>query len=166
MFTFFRFVFSSLDVKGFSMFKKSIVAIAAVAVVCFAYSVNAEKKEAAAKAVCPVSGKACSPDHSSDYKDGKVNFCCPKCKAAFDADSTKFAAKANLHLVASKQYKQAKCPVAGRPCNPEHTVAVAGLKVAFCCPNCKGKVAKAEGDAQLNLVFSDAAFAKGFVKKD
>lgn len=148
------------------MFKKSVVAIAAIAVVCLAYSANAEKKEEGAKAVCPVSGKACSPEHSTAYKDGKVCFCCPKCKAAFEADSSKFAVKANLHLVASKQYKQAKCPVTSRPCKAEHAVSVGGIDVALCCPGCKGKVTKAEGDAKLILVFSDKAFAKGFVKKD
>jgi hypothetical protein len=62
--------------------------------------------------------------------------------------------------------KQVKCPITGKDLNPATVIDVGGVKVAFCCNNCKGKVSKAEGDEQLNLVFGDDAFKKGFeVKK-
>jgi len=32
--------------------------------------------------------------------------------------------------------RQTKCPVSGKPINPEHFVDFKGKKVYFCCPNC------------------------------
>jgi YHS domain-containing protein len=112
--------------------------------------------------LCPVSGKAVKAESSLDYKGGKVYFCCDKCPAAFEKDTANFATKANLQLVATGQAKQVKCPITGKDLNSETAIEVGGVKVAFCCNNCKGKVSKAEGDEQLNLVFGDAAFKKGF----
>lgn len=97
-----------------------------------------------------------------DYKGGKVFFCCQNCPKAFAADTEKFSTKANAQLAQTKQAKQVKCPLSGQDCNAEKTVKVAGVSVAFCCDNCKGKVEKAEGDEQLGLVFANKAFEKGF----
>jgi len=97
-----------------------------------------------------------------DYNGAKVFFCCNNCAGKFKADPAKHALRANHQLVATKQAKQEKCPLSGGACKPEHKTKVAGVSVAFCCPNCKGKVAKAEGDEQLKLVFSEKAFKKGF----
>lgn len=112
--------------------------------------------------LCPVSGKAVKAESSVDYKGGKVYFCCDKCPAAFEKDTAKFSTKANLQLVATGQAKQVKCPITGKDLNDATAIEVGGVTVAFCCNNCKGKVTKAEGDEQLNLVFGDAAFKKGF----
>lgn len=100
-----------------------------------------------------------------DYKGGKVFFCCMNCPKKFD--ETKNAVAANHQLVATKQAKQEKCPLTGRALNAEQKVTVNGAEVTFCCPNCKGKVAKATGEDQLKLCFSNEAFDKaGFkVKK-
>jgi YHS domain-containing protein len=97
-----------------------------------------------------------------DYKGGKVFFCCQNCPKKFAEEPTKYAVKANHQLVLTKQAKQEKCPLTGNPLNPEQTVKVSNVEVTFCCPNCKGKVAAAEGDEQAELVFSDTAFAKAF----
>jgi YHS domain-containing protein len=107
-------------------------------------------------------------DASTDYKGAKVYFCCGDCCGKFVKESEKHAVKANHQLVATKQAKQEKCPLSGAPCKPEHKVTVGGPDVLFCCPNCQSKVAKAEGDAQAELVFSDKAFEKAFrvVKKE
>jgi hypothetical protein len=70
--------------------------------------------------------------------------------------------KANAQLVGTGQAKATKCPLTGKPINKEMTVEVSGIKVGLCCGGCKGKVEKAEGDKKAELVFSDAAFAKGF----
>ncbi len=109
---------------------------------------------------CVVSGGPAKEDKTVDYKGGKVYFCCENCPKAFEKDVKKFATKANHQLVATGQAKQAKCPISGGKLNPEKTVKVGGVEVQFCCENCQGKVAKAEGDAQVELVFSDAAFEK------
>ena len=96
----------------------------------------------------------------SAYKGGKVYFCCENCPKAFAKDTAKYATKANHQLAATGQAKQAKCPISGAKLNAEKTVKVGGVEVQFCCEKCQGKVAAAEGDAQLELVFADAAFEK------
>ena len=109
---------------------------------------------------CVVSGGAAKEDKTVDYKGGKVYFCCENCPKAFEKDVKKYATKANHQLVATGQAKQAKCPLSGGKLNAEKTVKVGGVEVQFCCEKCQGAVAKAEGDAQIEMVFSDAAFEK------
>ena len=105
---------------------------------------------------------AAKAETAVDYKGGKVYFCCNNCAGKFKAEPAKYAEKANLQLVATKQAKQEKCPFSGAPCKPEHKVTVGGVDVCFCCPNCQGKVAKAEGEEQMKLIFNDKAFEKAF----
>lgn len=145
--------------------RKLMTAAVVLSLVAVYSNVNAEKgekKDPLAGIKCPVSGKPVVADKTADYKGGKVYFCCPGCPGGFAKNTAKFAAKANHQLVATGQAKQVKCPIAGRKINPAKSVTVAGVKVGLCCPGCEGKAKKAEGDAQLNLVFSDAAFKKGF----
>lgn len=138
---------------------RQVLSIAAVlAVVAFAGQAFA----ADAKAVCPVAGKPANPKCTADYKGTTVALCCGNCKKAFEANPKKFAAKANLQLVATGKAKQVKCPFAGKPVNPAQAVTVAGTEVKFCCGGCKGKAAKASGDEQIKLIFNDKAFEKGF----
>jgi YHS domain-containing protein len=114
---------------------------------------------------CIVAAKnAAKADKTRDYKGGKVFFCCDNCPKKFDEDTKAFASKANAQLVQTGQAKQAKCPLTGGDLNKETEITVAGAKVQFCCNMCKGKVEKAEGDAQLDLVFSDKAFEKAGFK--
>lgn len=146
------------------MSKKAILSVLGLFAMCAALAVfaaNAEdKKEAEVK--CPVSGKAINKEHAVDYKGGKVYFCCPNCPKAFDKDSAKFASKANHQLYVTGQAKLVKCPIGGRPLNTATAIDVGGKKVCFCCENCQGKAKAAEGDAQIDLIFNDKAFAKGF----
>ena len=109
-----------------------------------------------------VSGKPAKDVGGSSvaYKGGKVYLCCAGCPAAFKKNTEKFAAKANFQLFATKQAKAVKCVFSGRDLNAAQTVNIEGKDVAFCCAGCKGKVSKAED--KVALVFSDAAFAKGF----
>jgi YHS domain-containing protein len=109
---------------------------------------------------CPLSGKPVKEDKTVDYKGAKVYFCCENCPKSFD--KTKHATKANMQLVATKQAKQEKCPIAGKDVNKDATLKVEGVEVSFCCNNCKGKVDKATGDDKLDLVFGEKAFEKGF----
>lgn len=134
------------------------LAALAVATLVVVTSLRAADEKPALK--CPVSGKAANADHKVDFNGGKVEFCCPNCPKAFNANSAKFASKANLQLVQSGQLKQIACPLSGKPCAPGKTVAIAGIEIGFCCPNCQGKVSKATGDEQLDLVFKDTT--KGF----
>ncbi len=108
---------------------------------------------------------AAKADKAVDYKGGKVYFCCGGCAGKFSADKEKFSTKANHQLVATGQFKQEKCPMSGGKVNAEQTAKVGGVKVSFCCGNCKGKVEKAESlDEKAALVFSEKAFKKAFVK--
>lgn len=108
---------------------------------------------------CPVSGHPCDPDATAAFEGGKVCFCCEKCVKAFEADSEKFAAKARQQLVSTGQFKQSGCPLSGGPVKAGTELAVDGVEVGFCCNNCKGKVAKANADDQVKLVFGSN---KGF----
>lgn len=95
------------------------------------------------QAKCPVSGKPAKESSTVDFAGGKVQFCCDNCPKAFQADSKKFAAKAVLQMLGTGQLKQVACPLSGKPCNPEQTAEIDGVKVGFCCGNCKGAVEKA-----------------------
>lgn len=126
----------------------------------FVYAAEAEKF--AAK--CIVAGKPdAKQDKFAEYKGGKVYFCCDNCKAKYTADPAKFEVAANHQLVVTGQYKQAKCPLSGGPVDETKTVEVGGVKVAFCCEKCEGKVAESDAAAQKELVFSTKAFDKAFV---
>ena len=131
------------------------------------FAFAAEKEEAKKPELkCVVAGTPAKADKTADYKGGKVQFCCDNCKAKFAAEPAKFAVAANHQLFQTGQFTQAKCPLSGGPLNAEKTVDVGGVKVTFCCENCQGKV-DGEKDAakQKELVFSDAAFTKGFALK-
>lgn len=145
------------------MKKFSAVMLAGVVLSIGLVSARAEDDKARPEAKCPVSGKPIDMEHALAYKGAKVYFCCPNCPGAFKGNTAKFAARANHQLVLTEQAKPTgKCPLTARPIDKTKTVEVAGVTVAFCCPNCQGKVAKASGDEQITLVFADKAFEKGF----
>lgn len=148
---------------------KFALAIASAALLSVLSIGNAEEKKDKVDTVkCVVAGKEVKIADAKEvpYKKATVYVCCNGCKAKMEADSKKYAEKANHQLVLTGQAKQVKCPLAGRPTNPEKTVKVDGVKVAFCCGGCQGKAAKAEGKELLALVFSDKAFEKGFEVKE
>jgi YHS domain-containing protein len=145
--------------------KKFNYAIVAICVALFlTYSAIQAEDKKADTVKCPVAGKVVklADAKSSEYKGGKVYFCCAGCQGKFEKDTAKYAAKANHQLVATKQAKLVKCPIAGKALNPATKIDVAGVAVCFCCNGCKGKAVKAKGDAQIELIFNDEAFAKGF----
>ncbi|HID23834.1 MAG TPA: YHS domain-containing protein [Planctomycetaceae bacterium] len=111
---------------------------------------------------CLICNMQVSEDISTDYKGAKLYFGCNGCPARFKANVDKYAAKANAQLVASKQAKQKACPLSGRPCKKQISMKVADTTVYFCCNGCKRRVAKLKGDAQVEKVFGDVAFEKGF----
>ena len=124
-------------------------------------SLNAgDKDKKKHEVTCVVSGEAIDKTEYSNYKKGKVYFCCDGCKADFDEASAKFAVAANYQLVATGQYMQTNCPVSGRDLNPKKVVKVANADVTFCCGNCRGKTNKAED--KMAFIFADVSFDKGF----
>jgi len=136
--------------------KSTLFAVAGLALVAaVALAAPAVKVEP----MCPVSGHACDPAASAAFEGGKVCFCCEKCVKAFEADSAKFAAKARQQLVVTGQFVQKGCPLSGGPVKAGTELTVGGASVGFCCPNCKGKVAKAGPDEQVTMVFGSG---KGF----
>jgi YHS domain-containing protein len=145
---------------------KRCIVLAGVALMAFASLAVQAQEAKKVDLKCPVSGKAAKTEHALEHNGGQVYFCCDQCPKAFKTDTAKYAAKANAQLVASGQATEVKCPLTGKDLNPEAKSTVADVEVKFCCKNCKAKVDAAKGDEQLNLVFSDAAFKKGFeVKK-
>jgi len=124
-------------------------------------SLNAgDKDKKKHEVTCVVSGETIDETEYSNYKKGKVYFCCGGCKADFDEASATFAVAANYQLVAMGQYMQTNCPVSGRGLNPKKVVKVANADVTFCCGNCQGKTNKAED--KMAFIFTDVSFDKGF----
>jgi YHS domain-containing protein len=139
---------------------KSRLFVAALAVVAFAV-VGPLRAAEKVELKCPVSGKAASADHKVAFNGGEVEFCCPNCPKAFAKNPKKFAAKANLQLVQTKQLKQVKCPLTGKPMNPTKVVKLAGTEIHVCCGNCLAKVNKlASDDEKIECLLSDTS--KGF----
>jgi len=132
----------------------AMTALLAIAMVAEAADVSNAK--------CPISGKPAKEEAAVDFEGGKVYLCCQNCPKAFEADTKKFATKAHHQMVVTGQAKQEKCPFSGRPCKADQTTDVDGVKVAFCCPNCKAKVEKADAGEQMELCFGAAAFKKAY----
>ena len=147
----------------FLMIKKAVSGLA-VLLIAAATVVAAEVNLEGVK--CVVAPKAANASKAVDYKGGKVYMCCGGCVGKFNANTAKFAEKANHQLVATKQFAQKACPFSGGDLNESTAVELAGTKVAFCCNNCKGKFTSASDDAaKMKLVFNDKAFTKAFAKK-
>ncbi len=114
---------------------------------------------------CIVAAKPAVAGQSADYKDGKVYFYCGNCAGKYAAAPEKFAAKANMQLVATGQYEQKTCPFSGGELNAATKIKVGDAEVSFCCDQCKGKVQAAEADKQVDMVFAEKPFEKaGFAK--
>ena len=134
--------------------------------------------EAKVKYYCPVAGmpdadKCCCPNGYCpktasekivvDHKGAKLQFCCGVCVKEFKKTPEKFATVTNHQFAASQQAKQAKCPITGDKIDPSQSAEVAGVNVFFATPAARQKVADAKLSERMQLVFSDAAFARGFV---
>jgi YHS domain-containing protein len=144
--------------------KMRLLSLTAIVLALFAiHSIRAADEKAPALK-CPVSGKAASTDHAKDYDGGKVYFCCDNCPEEFAKDTAKYAAKAHHQMVQTGQLVEAKCPLTGRPLNPAMTVEIDGVKVAFCCGNCKKKIEAMAADDQKEAVFKDVS--KGYKLAD
>jgi YHS domain-containing protein len=138
-----------------------IVGLFAFVVAFATVSIAADSKVAVDKLKCLVAGTAAAKeDKSSDWKDGKVYFCCGNCLKKFDADKKAFAAKANHQLIASKQVEQKSCPFSGGDLNKDTAIEFKGASISFCCNNCKGKAEKMSDDDKVAKLFGEEAYAK------
>ncbi|HUT91672.1 MAG TPA: hypothetical protein VMY37_19390 [Thermoguttaceae bacterium] len=116
--------------------------------------------------VCPVSGETASKAVKVAFNGADVYLCCAGCKAKFEKDPQKYAAKANHQLVSTGQAVQVACPVSGGKVNKDVKLKVAGVDVAFFCGGFRAEVAEAKADQHLQLVFGNEAFQKAFkIKK-
>ena len=138
---------------------KSRICLAALMVVALV-AASALRAADAPALKCPVSGKAVDASKTADFNGGKVAFCCENCPKEFAKNTDKYKAKANLQLVQSKQLKQVKCPLTGRPCAADKSVTVEGEKVGLCCAGCLKKASGTSGDELITLLFSDTS--KGY----
>jgi YHS domain-containing protein len=144
------------------MIRRALFACAAIAVGLTVTAFAADKIKLEGVKCVVAGSKPAKEGTEVDYKGAKVFFCCMNCPKAFKADTAKFAAKANQQLVATGQATQVKCPLTGEDIDNSTQITFGGAKVAFCCDSCKGKAEKATGDEQVNLIFADKAFDKGF----
>lgn len=91
-----------------------------------------------AQVACPLTGKKMDKDHTAKAGEAEIAFCCEKCQAKYEKASDEEKLKM---VFAGKDFnqgftRQTKCPVSGKPINPEQSVEYKGKKVYFCCPNC------------------------------
>lgn len=153
---------------------KSLLVVASL----LAVSASAQAQTTAADSAVDLEGIKCvmngdanaKATSTADYRDAKVYFCCDSCAAKFAEEVKKagspIAVKANHQLVVTGQYVQKACPLTGKSVANDKTVEVGGAKVGLCCAGCLSKVnSKADLAAKAKLVFSNAAFKKGFEQK-
>ncbi len=146
--------------------KKFLFALVAVmAVVLLGVTPNlAGGKKVTCK--CPVSGKDATEKSAVDYKGAKVYFCCDMCPGEFKANTAKYATKANMQLVCTKQAVEKVCPFTGNELNTDTKIKVGDATVCFCCQMCQGKAMNTPAGKLINDVFNDKTFAKAFeIKK-
>ena len=117
---------------------------------------------------CVVSGqRSANRDFKSTHADGEIYFCCGNCKKAFEETPGQFTTKANHQMVLTGQYVQKSCPISGGAVSADHTTAVGGVEIGYCCGKCQAKVAALpDMKSQAEAVFGQASFKKNFAKKE
>ncbi len=135
------------------------VAVAGMALLATSQT-GAASKEIGEDVVCPVSGQPVDPEAKAEYLGKDVYFCCQKCPNAFKSKTAKYELKARQQLAQTGQIVQVACPVSGKATTEGTELNVNGVEVAFCCKNCRKAVNKAEGDAQLKMLYGK--LKKGF----
>ena len=128
-------------------------------------------------ATCPVSGKPVDAEFAVLFDNKNVGFCCGNCKAAFEKEPAKFAAKIKADAAPAPKPEErkpeakpeekkpaaaptakavnTKCPRTGQPVNAELTATHNNKTIAFCCETCQGKF-KATPEKYLPKLVEDA----------
>ena len=140
----------------------TVLTVASLVVVGTLVAEEAAKKVDFSKIKCVVSGKAVNPEATADYKDAKVYFCCEGCPALLRATPRSSRRRRTISSwpPCKRSRPVVRCPA--KRLDPETTVEVAGVKVNFCCGNCQKAAASKKGDEQVELIFNDKSFEKGF----
>jgi len=96
---------------------------------------------------CPVSGKVIKTpgDITMMVLGRKVDLCCPGCDDKVKADTAKYMPAIKQQLFAKGELRQMTCPLTGKPVNADFSVMHEGMKIGFCCKNCKAKFEKNAG---------------------
>jgi len=91
-----------------------------------------------AQVACPLTGKPINKATAETTGETKVAFCCEKCEGKFKSANDDAKLKMAFANAAFEKgfTHQTKCPVSGKPINPEQHVDYKGKKVYFCCPGC------------------------------
>ena len=85
---------------------------------------------------CPITGKPVNKDTLVEVGEAEAGFCCKKCLAKYNAADDEGKLKIMFGDLDKGFTYQVKCPVSGKPINPQESVEYHGKKVYFCCPNC------------------------------
>ena len=112
-----------------------------------AYDKNPEKFELAVKRQlleteqmvqvgCPISGHPVDEATAVEVGTAKAGFCCEKCQAKYAEASDDDKLKIMFADYKKGFTLQTKCPISGKPINPEASVEYKDEKVYFCCPGC------------------------------
>jgi len=112
---------------------------------------------------CPLTGKPLNKEAMAEVGEADVHFCCKGCLAKFKAADEDAQLEMVFGAAAMKKgfTHQTKCPVSGKPIDPEHFVEYKGQKVYLCCPNCPKAF---EADPE-KFVAKLPQFAKGAEEK-
>lgn len=117
--------------------------------------------------VCPVTGAPADEAAHAAYRDGQVSFCCEHCMSAFKKNPNRFAAGANMQLMATGQAMQVACPISGETLGSraEFVSSVRGVPVQFASAEAQERFLATPENEQVKLVFGNSAFDRGFVMK-
>ena len=85
---------------------------------------------------CPLSGKPCNAEQTTEVDGVKVAFCCGNCKGAVEKADDKVAKALGGDKALAAVTAQTKCPISGKPINAAQSVDYKGQKVFFCCDGC------------------------------
>jgi YHS domain-containing protein len=85
---------------------------------------------------CPISGRAVNEETTVEVGLAKVAFCCENCLAKYNDADDEGKLKVVFANLDKGYTRQVKCPVSGKPINPEASLEYEGKKVYFCCAGC------------------------------
>jgi YHS domain-containing protein len=85
---------------------------------------------------CPISGGPVNEETLVEVGAAKAGFCCKNCLAKYNKADDDEKLKIMFANLEKGFTNQTKCPVSGKPINPEASLEYEGKQVYFCCPNC------------------------------
>jgi YHS domain-containing protein len=119
----------------------------------------------AVQVACSISGRPVNEETMVEVGEAKAGFCCKNCLAKYEGADDEGKLKILFADFKKGFTLQTKCPISGKPINPEASVEYKDEKVYFCCPGCPAAfeaepekfVAKLPQFANEDEVFSTAS---------